>query len=46
MKGYIDGIDFVNLEPMKYWSFTAATPVKKRREIVKNAIFLVIILGA
>lgn len=39
MKGYIDGINFVELESMKYWSFTASTPIEKRRMVIKDAIF-------
>lgn len=39
MTGYIDGIDWINIEPMKYWSFTAGTSQEVRRQTVKNAIF-------
>jgi ATP-dependent DNA ligase len=39
MKGYIDGVDWINIEPMKYWSFTAGTSIESRRQTVKNAIF-------
>lgn len=46
MKNYIDGIDWVNIEPMKYWSFTASTPTEKRKETVVNAIFSGDYIGA
>lgn len=39
MKGMIDGINFVELESMKYWSFPASTPVEKRRMVIREAIF-------
>lgn len=39
MRGYINNIDWLNIEPMKYWSFTAATDTETRRSIVKNCIF-------
>lgn len=39
MRGYIDGIDFVELSPMKYWSFPSTTPQSTRRETVRNAVF-------
>lgn len=39
MKGYIDNIDFVELEPMKYWSFGASTSMEARRDTIRNAIF-------
>jgi len=39
MKGYVNGIDWVNAEPMKYWSFTAGTPEEKRRTETRNMIF-------
>lgn len=46
MKGYINNIDWLNMEPMKYWSFTASTPEATRRETVKNAIFSGEYIGA
>lgn len=46
MKGYIDGIDFVELEPMKYWSFPSSTSQTKRRETVQNAVFSGQYMGA
>lgn len=39
MKGYIGNIDWYNIEPMKYWSFTAGTSDEVKKETVKNAIF-------
>lgn len=39
MKGYVAGIDWINAEAMKYWSFTAATPPEKRRQETKNMVF-------
>lgn len=39
MKGYINAVDWINIEPMKYWSFTAGTSIESRRQTVKNAIF-------
>lgn len=39
MKGYINGFDWLNVEPMKYWSFPASTTDSVRKETVKNAIF-------
>jgi len=39
MKGYIDGIDFVELEPMKYWSFSSSTSQTTKKDTVRNAIF-------
>lgn len=46
MKGYINNVDWINIEPMKYWSFTNSTPQEKRKEIVKNAIFSLDYIGA
>lgn len=46
MKGYIHNFDWLNVEPMKYWSYTAATPVEKRQTEVKNAIFSGEYIGA
>ena len=39
MKGYINGIDWVNAESMKYWSFPASTAPEKRKQEVHNMIF-------
>jgi len=38
MKNYINGIDFVNMEAMKYWSFPKSYKKDKHKEI-KNLIF-------
>lgn len=46
MKGFIDGIDWLNIEPMKYWSFTAATAPEQRKQIVQDAIFSGDYIGA
>ena len=46
MKGYVNGIDWVNAEAMKYWSFTAATPAEKRRQEAHNMIFSGDYIGA
>ena len=39
MIGYVNGIDWINAEAMKYWSWTAATPAEKRRTETRNLIF-------
>ena len=39
MKGYVNGIDWINTESMRYWSFTASTPTDKRKQEVHNMIF-------
>jgi len=39
MKGYVNGIDWINAEAMRYWSFTASTPPEKRKQEVHNLIF-------
>lgn len=46
MKGYIQGHDWLNEEPMKYWSFPASTSDATKKEIVKNAIFSGDYIGA
>lgn len=46
MKGYVNGIDWVNVEAMKYWSFTATTPAEKRRQEAHNMIFSGDYIGA
>ena len=38
MYGYVDGIDWVNAEPMKYWSFPGSYKKDKRTETI-NLIF-------
>ena len=39
MKGYVDGVDWLNAEAMKYWSCPSSYTEEKRRTEVKNAIF-------
>ena len=46
MTGYINGIDWVNAEAMKYWSWTASTSVDKRRAETRNMIFSGDYIGA
>ena len=46
MKGYVNGIDWINAEAMKYWSHTSATPAEKRKQEIKNAIFSGDFVGA
>ena len=46
MTGYVNGIDWINAEAMKYWSHTAATPSDKRKQEIKNAIFSGDYIGA
>ena len=46
MKGYVDGIDWVNAEAMKYWSFSSSTSQEKRKADTHNMIFSGEYLGA
>lgn len=46
MYGYINGIDWVNISPMKYWSFTTSTPLEQRKRVVNDAIFSGDYIGA
>ena len=46
MKGCIDKIDWLNIEPMKYWSFPASTSDPVKKETVRNAIFSNEYMGA
>lgn len=46
MKGYVAGIDWINAEAMKYWSFTAATPAEKRHQEAHNMVFSGDYIGA
>lgn len=46
MKGYVNGIDWINAEPMKYWSHPAGVPPEKRKQEIKNAIFSSDYIGA
>ena len=39
MKGYVNGIDWINAEAMKYWSFPASYTDEKKKTEVHNAIF-------
>lgn len=39
MKGFVNGIDWINVEAMKYWSFPASYSDEKRKNEVHNAIF-------
>lgn len=39
MKGYVDGIDWVNATAMKYWSIPSSYSEEKRKNEVTNAIF-------
>ena len=46
MKGYVAGIDWINAEAMKYWSFTAATSAEKRHQEAHNMVFSGDYIGA
>lgn len=46
MKGYVKGIDWINAEAMKYWSFPASTAPEKRKQETHNMIFSGEYLGA
>lgn len=46
MKGYVNGIDWINAEAMKYWSHTSATPAEKKKMEIHNAVFSGDYLGA
>ena len=46
MKGYVNGIDWINAEAMKYWTHPASAPVEKRKQEIQNAIFSGSYLGA
>jgi len=46
MKGYVAGIDWINAEAMKYWSFTATTPAEKRHQEAHNMVFSGDYIGA
>ena len=39
MRGYIGKVDWLNIEPMKYWAFPASTSDTVKKETVRNAIF-------
>ena len=46
MKGYVDGIDWINAEAMKYWSFPASYSIEKRKAELNNAVYSNNYLGA
>lgn len=46
MRGFVDGIDWVNAEAMKYWSIPASYSEEKRKTEVRNAVFGGQYLGA
>ena len=46
MKGYVAGINWVNAEAMKYWSFPSSTSQEKRKADTHNMIFSGECLGA
>ena len=39
MYGYVNGIDWINAEAMKYWSFPSSYSIDKRKAEVHSAIF-------
>ena len=39
MKGYVNGIDWINAEAMKYWSYPSGTAPEKRNQEIHNMIF-------
>ena len=39
MTGCIRGFDWVNVEPMKYWSFPSGTSDEAKKTTVRNAVF-------
>ena len=39
MKGYVNGVDWINAEAMKYWSFPSSYTDEKKKIEVHNAIF-------
>lgn len=46
MKGYVNRIDWINAESMKYWAHTSATPAEKRKNEIRNAVFSGEYIGA
>lgn len=46
MKNFVDGIDWVNAEAMKYWAAPASYSAEKKRTEVSNAVFGGRYLGA
>lgn len=39
MRGYVSGVNWLEIEPMKYWSFPASTSDAVKKQTVHNAIF-------
>ena len=46
MYGYVDGIDWVNAESMRYWSFPASYTQEKKKKEYNDAVFSGNYLGA
>lgn len=46
MKGYVQGIDWINAESMRYWSHPASVPADKRKSEIRNAVFSGEYIGA
>ena len=46
MRGYVNNIDWINAEAMKYWTHPASTSPEKKRQEIRNAIFSNDYLGA
>lgn len=46
MKGYVAGIDWINAESMRYWSFPANTSEERKRADTKNMVFSGDYIGA
>ena len=46
MKGYVNGIDWINAESMRYWSHPSSVSAERRKQEIKNAIFSGEVLGA
>ena len=46
MKGYVNNIDWINAESMRYWSFPASTSQERRKQETHNMIFSNQFLGA
>ena len=46
MKGYVNGIDWINAEAMRYWSYPSSISAERRKQEIKNVIFSGEVLGA
>lgn len=46
MKGYVNGIDWINAESMRYWSHPSSVPAEKRKNEIRNAVFSGEYIGA